>query len=142
MTISQIEAIPLATTVELTEDELIVSLSDGRKISVPLAWFPRLLNATKDERAEFRFLGGGEGIHWPRIDEDISVAALLRGKATYNPRPVDLSVEYRRPENGDCWHWCERCSCYPASNYFARRSRPAAGELCNECAAKTRKSVC
>ncbi|HYR28167.1 MAG TPA: DUF2442 domain-containing protein, partial [Thermoanaerobaculia bacterium] len=79
MSISEVEAVPLATEVETSEDELIVSLSDGRRISAPLAWFPRLLNATEEERAEVRLIGSGEGIHWERIDEDISVAGLLRG---------------------------------------------------------------
>ena len=54
-------------------------LADGRKISAPLVWFPRLLHATTDQRRNFEFLGDGEGIHWPDIDEDLSVAGLLRG---------------------------------------------------------------
>jgi len=67
MTISEVEVVPLATDVETSDDELTVSLADGRRISVPLVWFPRLLNAAADERAEFRLIGQGEGIHWPRI---------------------------------------------------------------------------
>jgi len=58
---------------------LNVLLADGRKISVPLAWFPRLLHATTQQRENFELLGDGEGIHWPEIDEDLSVAGLLRG---------------------------------------------------------------
>lgn len=61
-----------------TDGELVVSVADGRTISVPLAWFPRLLHATPAQRAHFEFLGDGEGIHWPDIDEDLSVAALLQ----------------------------------------------------------------
>jgi len=67
------------TNVEFTEDELSVALMDGRKISVPLAWFPRLLNATVAQRSHWKISGGGYGIHWPEIDEDLSTEGLLRG---------------------------------------------------------------
>ena len=63
----------------VSDDELSVLLADGRRVSVPIAWFPRLLNATPAQRANFQMLGDGEGIHWPEIDEDLSVAGLLRG---------------------------------------------------------------
>ncbi len=56
-----------------------VELSDGRAISIPYAWFHRLAAATPEERSEFEITGRGRGIHWPRIDEDLSVAGLLRG---------------------------------------------------------------
>lgn len=69
---------PKARTLHITEDELTVSLADGRTISVPLAWFPRLLHATSVQRSHWEILGDGEGIHWPDIDEDLSVAGLLR----------------------------------------------------------------
>jgi len=72
---------PEALEVSISSDELTVSLADGRKISVPLAWFPRLLHATADQRQNFEILGDGEGIHWPDIDEDLSVAGLLRGRS-------------------------------------------------------------
>jgi len=65
--------------IELTEDTLSVSLMDGRTISVPLAWYPRLLNATPAQRHEWQIVGGGYGIHWPKIDEDLSTEGLLRG---------------------------------------------------------------
>jgi hypothetical protein len=65
--------------VELTEDALIVSLMDGRVISVPLAWYPRLLNATPKQRRNWQLAGGGYGIHWQEIDEDLSTEGLLRG---------------------------------------------------------------
>lgn len=65
--------------VECTDDALIVSLRDGRIISVPLTWYPRLLNATPEQRAKWRPAGGGYGIHWPEIDEDLSTEGLLRG---------------------------------------------------------------
>jgi len=70
---------PRAKEVAVTEDELTVVLADGRRISAPLAWFPRLLRATPAERQNFELLGEGVGIHWPDVDEDLSVAGLLRG---------------------------------------------------------------
>ena len=65
--------------VTFTDDMLTVSLMDGRVISVPLAWYPRLLNATKAQRLNWRLAGGGYGIHWPAVDEDLSTEGLLRG---------------------------------------------------------------
>jgi hypothetical protein len=72
--------IPHAESVTITEDALTVELSDGRTMSVPLAWFPRLLHATAEERDHWRLIGKGEGIHWEDIDEDISIENLLAGK--------------------------------------------------------------
>jgi len=69
-----------ATDVVLTNDTISVELSDGRTIAAPLAWFPRLAEATTKERATWRFIGGGGGIHWPDVDEDISIENLLSGK--------------------------------------------------------------
>ena len=65
--------------VEVTEDELKVGLLDGRTITVPLAWYPRLLHASPEQRANWVIAGGGYGIHWPDIDEDLSSEGLLRG---------------------------------------------------------------
>lgn len=73
------EANPRGQSVRVSEDELTVDLKDSRSISVPLAWFPRLLHATAAERQNWEWLGDGEGIHWPDIDEDLSIAGLLRG---------------------------------------------------------------
>ncbi len=70
---------PRAKDVHVSEDELTVVLLDGRTLSVPLAWYPRLLHATKAQRENWQLLGDGEGIHWPDLDEDLSVAGLLRG---------------------------------------------------------------
>ncbi len=70
---------PRIKEVTVTEDELIVVLADGRRLATPLAWFPRLLNATPEQRARFELLGGGAGIHWPEVDEDLSAEGLLRG---------------------------------------------------------------
>jgi hypothetical protein len=61
---------------------LVVDLADGRTVSVPLAWYPRLLQGSADERANHRFIGEGEGIHWPDLDEDVSVENILAGQAS------------------------------------------------------------
>ena len=65
--------------VDTSEDELIVRLRDGRKISVPLVWYPRLLHASEEQRGNWQIAGAGYGIHWPDIDEDLSTEGLLRG---------------------------------------------------------------
>ena len=67
------------TTVRCTDDELMVSLADGSSISAPLAWYPRLLHATAADRDAWQITGAGYGIHWPSLDEDLSVAGLLCG---------------------------------------------------------------
>lgn len=72
--------VPRAEGVTVTQDTLVVELNDGRTISAPLAWFPRLLHATLDERNKWRLIGKGHGIHWEDLDEDISVEGLLAGK--------------------------------------------------------------
>ena len=71
--------VPLAADVKLTRDVLNVRLSDGRSISAPLAWYPRLLHASTDERNDWRLIGNGRGIHWEALDEDISIEGLLFG---------------------------------------------------------------
>ena len=74
-----IEVNPLAERVEFTADELIVYLVDGRKVSVPITWYPRLAAADDKQRENWELLGDGQGIHWPDIDEDLSVSGILRG---------------------------------------------------------------
>ena len=69
-----------AQSVAVTEDALVVELVDGRTVTVPLAWYPRLVHGTPAERTHWRFIGEGEGIHWPDLDEDISVEGLLAGR--------------------------------------------------------------
>jgi hypothetical protein len=73
-------AVPAATNVVVTDDTLTVDLSDGRTISVPLAWYPRLVHGTPEERAGWRLIGRGEGIHWPLLDEDLSIEGLIAGR--------------------------------------------------------------
>jgi hypothetical protein len=66
--------------ISVTKDTLIVDLADGRTVSVPLSWYPRLLQATNPERGKWRLIGQGEGIHWPDLDEDVSAENILAGK--------------------------------------------------------------
>ena len=81
MTISAVEIeVPKAEGVTATQNTLTVDLSDGRSISVPLAWFPRLLHASPAERKNWRLIGKGQGLHWADLDEDISVEGVLAGK--------------------------------------------------------------
>ena len=78
--------VPEAMAVSVTEDTLAVQLSDGRDISVPLSWYPRLVHATTEERGHWELIGGGQGIHWPDLDEDISVEMLLAGRKSGESR--------------------------------------------------------
>jgi len=77
---------PLIREVRVTKDEIVASLADGRVISVPLAWSWRLSEATPAQRANFRLIGAGQGIHWPEVDEDISVEGMLHGSPAPHPR--------------------------------------------------------
>ena len=78
MSILAVEVEPLATSVECTSDSLSVELADGRRVTIPLAWSPRLQHATDEQRRNWRLIGGGIGIHWEDVDEDLSVESLLR----------------------------------------------------------------
>ena len=82
--------------VKFTKDTLSVALRDGRTITVPLAWYPRLFNATAAQRKNWRVAGGGYGIHWPQIDEDLSTEGLLRGAPASRPRWTPMSRAGRR----------------------------------------------
>jgi hypothetical protein len=87
MSISVIEIdVPSVQQLRVNASSLEADLSDGRSVSVPLAWFPRLLHATPAERNNWRLIGEGEGIHWPDLDEDISVEALLAGRRSMENR--------------------------------------------------------
>jgi hypothetical protein len=78
MPISAIRLDATAIDVTVTDDRLIVALADGRELAAPLAWFPRLLEATEVQRRSWRLIGRGHGIHWSELDEDISIVSLLR----------------------------------------------------------------
>lgn len=92
MSTSTIEAASsIALDVAVTEDTLTVKLADGRTIAVPLVWYPRLLHGTAAERGNWRLIGTGSGIHWPDLDEDISVEGLLAGR-----RSAEASASLKR----------------------------------------------
>ena len=86
MAISRIKADERVMNLHIDDAEITVALMDGRSISVPLAWYPRLFDATAQQRGNWEICGGGYGIHWPEIDEDLSTEGLLRGA------PAPLSV--------------------------------------------------
>jgi hypothetical protein len=88
MGILAINADERVADVRFTENELRVTLMDGRTISAPLAWYPRLLHATVKQRKNWRTSGAGYGIHWPDIDEDLSTEGLLRGAPAPQPRTI------------------------------------------------------
>lgn len=77
---------PLIKKVEVTEDEIIADLVDGRRISVPLAWSWRLSEAAPRQRANYELIGSGQGVHWPDVDEDISAQGMLTGVPARRPR--------------------------------------------------------
>ena len=86
---------PRIQKVRVTEDEIIAQLVDGRVISVPLVWSWRLAEATRAQRARFRLIGTGQGIHWPEIDEDISVEGMLHGVPARRPRSRSTAAGVR-----------------------------------------------
>lgn len=79
MSTSAVEVRPQAQNVRFTDSDLVVELVDGRTVSVPFVWFPRLSRATPEQLENFEIIADGEGIHWPDLDEDLSVAGLLLG---------------------------------------------------------------
>lgn len=85
---------PVVQDVQVTDDEIIAKLADGRVISVPIAWSWRLSEATPAQRANWRLIGTGQGVHWPDIDEDLSAEGLLHGVPAY--RPPSLAAERKR----------------------------------------------
>ena len=87
---------PRIKNVRVTKDEIIADLVDGRVISVPLVWSWRLSEATSKQRAKFRLIGDGQGIHWSEIDEDISVEGMLHGIPARRPRPRPTKYESTR----------------------------------------------
>ena len=88
-----------AKDVAVTQDALTVDLYDGRTISVPLAWYPRLLHGTSGERDHWRLIGSGEGIHWPDLDEDINIENLLAGKpSSESQHSLKRWLEKRQPQ--------------------------------------------
>ena len=89
-----------ATAVHLTDDTLVVDLADGRSLSAPLAWYPRLLQGSPAERSNYRLIGSGEGIHWPDLDEDVSVEGILAGRPSGEAPASFQKWLDSRPANG------------------------------------------
>jgi hypothetical protein len=88
---------PQAVAVAVTDDSVSIDLFDGRTLSVPIAWYPRLAHGTSTERANWRLIGRGEGIHWPDLDEDLSVDSLLAGRASQESQSsLDKWLQARR----------------------------------------------
>jgi hypothetical protein len=86
--------------VAFSDDGMTVALDDGRTLSVPLAWFPRLLHGSEGERANYELIGDGEGIHWPELDEDISVEGLLAGRrSTESAESLRKWMQRRKASN-------------------------------------------
>lgn len=125
------------TGVEFTDDALSVALMDGRVITVPLVWYPRLLDATEAERSNWQISGGGYGIHWPDIDEDLSTEGLLRGA----PAPRKQSVDSKQSAKKSPWHSVHsevhhnNAECSTGYNIDPQDLRQGTGgkPLCNEC---------
>jgi Protein of unknown function (DUF2442) len=90
---------PRIEGVRVTDDEIVARLADGRVISVPVAWSWRLSEATPKQRANWRIIGTGQGVHWPDVDEDLSVEGLLHGVPAHRPASVKAvtPVRHRRP---------------------------------------------
>jgi hypothetical protein len=90
----------MAAGVRVTDETLSVDLTDGRAISVPIAWYPRLSHGTTEERNHWRLIGNGRGIHWPDLDEDIGVEGLLFGKrSTESPASFERWLQQRNPSH-------------------------------------------
>src|ERR1017187_119911 len=97
-TVANVNSDPRIQKVRVTKDQIIADLADGRVISVPLAWSWRLSEATPVQRAKFRLIWTGQGVHWPDVDEDISVEGLLHGTPAPRPRPraAEMKLRVRR----------------------------------------------
>ena len=100
MSTSGVAAEPVAVSAKVARDTLVVELRDGRVLSVPLAWYPRLAAATSTERRRWELIGPGIGIHWPLIDEDVSIEALMAGqRSTESASSLRRWEAARRPAN-------------------------------------------
>jgi len=88
-----------ARRVSVTDDALVVELADGRTLTVPLAWYPRLAHGTREERLRLRLIGRGEGIHWPDLDEDVSIEGLLAGRRSGETQAsIERWLNTRKPQ--------------------------------------------
>jgi hypothetical protein len=98
-----IPVVPRIISVTVTDETLSVDLEDGRTISVPIGWYPRLAHGTPAERAAFQISGGGYGIHWPELDEDLGVEGLLLGKrSTESATSFKRWLDQRKAQDTGC----------------------------------------
>ena len=106
MTTSAVElVVPVAIAIAITEDTLTTDLMDGRTISVPLDWYPRLVHATPEERNNWKIHAGGQHLHWPDLDEDISVEGLLAGRRSgERPRTLQRWLDAKQDGRGLTWY--------------------------------------
>ena len=89
---------PSAVRARIVDDAVVIDLSDGRTVTAPLAWYPRLLHGTARERRHWRLIGAGQGVHWPDLDEDLSVEGLLAGRPSAESQvSFEKWLEGRRP---------------------------------------------
>ena len=117
--------------VEITEDELSVRLMDGRTISVPLVWYPRLLNATEAQRNNWRIIGGGYGIHWEDVDEDLSTEGLLRGAPAPRSQAAKTGEWFSIKQS--VYHNNSRCNTGHNIDPADLRQGTGGRPLCQEC---------
>jgi hypothetical protein len=117
--------------VEVTEDELCVRLMDGRRISVPLAWYPRLLNATNAQRKNWEIIGGGYGIRWEDVDEDLSTEGLLRGAPAPREQLAKTAAWYSVKQS--VYHNNSRCNTGNNIELGDLRQGTGGRPLCQEC---------
>ncbi|HYN85010.1 MAG TPA: DUF2442 domain-containing protein [Pyrinomonadaceae bacterium] len=117
--------------VEINEDELSVRLMDGRTITVPLAWYPRLSNATEVQRNNWQIIGGGYGIHWEDVDEDLSTEGLLRGAPA--PRKQSTQKAAWHSIRQDTYHNNSQCNTGQNIDPADLRQGTGGRPLCQEC---------
>jgi len=97
LSVDRVLTLSRVTEVTVTEDTISIDLEDGRSISIPIGWYPRVAHGTPEERADFEINGAGYGIHWPRLDEDIGVEGMLLGrKSTESPASFKRWLDQRK----------------------------------------------
>lgn len=97
LSVDRVLTLSRVTEVAVTDDTISIDLEDGRSISIPIGWYPRLAHGTPEERADFEISGAGYGIHWPKLDEDVGVEGVLLGrKSTESPASFKRWLDQRK----------------------------------------------
>ena len=110
---------PIEGLWQLTRDGAVVDLADGRSVPVPLGWYPRLLHASGEERGRFRLIGSGEGVHWERLDEDISVEGIVAGRRSMeSTEPLRRWLQARKARDDLAVHLSWKLHDAPRAGYF------------------------